>query len=183
MNNSVSIKQERLLPAGKKDDKGHWTWETKVSVAEALVDFGNIRQIAEQSGVGYDTLLSWKKSDWWDNLLSEVRKNRAAETSAKFNRLVGISLEKVQDRIENGDYVLNNKTGQIVRKPASLKDINSVLSTAVDKAIKLEQEANKETVSNISMKEMLTNLATEFAKLNRKQENKQAMDIPFVEQN
>ena len=180
MSNSVSS-NIRLLPAGKKDDKGHWTWETKVAVAEAIVDFGNIRQIAEQSGVGFDTIMSWKKSDWWDNLLSEIRKNRANETSAKLNRIVGISLEKVQDRLENGDYVLNNKTGQIVRKPASLKDVNSVLATAVEKSIKLENEANKESVSNISMTEMLKNLAVEFAKLNRRQDNKQAIDVEFKE--
>ena len=77
-------------------------------------------------------------------------------------------------------YVLNNKTGEVVRKPVSLKDANQVAKDILGQQISM-QRAEHEVKIETDTKDLLNNLAKEFAKLNRKIKQNSAEDIQFVE--
>lgn len=171
----------KITKVGKKDASGEWTWETKVDVLTAISTVGNLREVSRLTKVPLNTIMVWRKQPWYDQLNAEIKQSEREETGSKLQRIVRKAIEKVEDRLENGDWVLNNKTGQVVRKPVGMRDASNVLKDVLDKQIKLETLQIQEKVVVQSVPDLLKTLAAEFAKFNRKQNNKDAIDIPFVE--
>lgn len=157
-----------------------WTWDTKVQVATGIVVHGNARLVSKETGVPFDTINNWRKTDWWQQLMNEVRKTKREELSGKMNTAVDKALEIVQDRLEYGDFVLNNKTGEIVRKPVALKDANKVLTEVINTQIRMEQE-EEVVMRQESTSEILKNLAAEFSKFNRQVAKQTVIDVNFKE--
>ena len=165
----------------KKDAEGNWTWESKVEVASLLIIHGNVRAVSRMTSVPHDTILSWRRSDWWDNLTAEIKRDMDIELQGKLSTVVEKALHKVQDRLENGDYILNNKTGEIMRKEVSMKDAAKVLTDVLNTKVKLEKQTEVQPVSKQSVPDLLKTLATEFAKFNKQQQKQTAETIEFVE--
>ncbi len=178
---STTIKDLAIVPKGKKDASGDWTQETRVNAALALTTLGNLREVERLTGVPMATLNLWRKQPWWEQLMAEHKQDERNETSSKLQNIVIKAIDIVEDRLKNGDYILNNKTGQIIRKQVGVKDASNVLKDILDKKIKLETLQMEERVVAQSVPEILKTLATEFAKFNKKQSKELAVDIPFVE--
>lgn len=168
-----------VKPGVKNGDD--WTWETKVAVATALIDLGNRRLVAELSTVPYDTIRDWQKTDWWVTLQQEIKASRRAELNNKVTSIAEKALIALEDRLVNGDYILNNKTGEIVRKPVGAKEANSIAQNLLTQKIKMEEQEQTAVAIQESVPEMLKMIANEFAKINRKIDKSQATDISFVE--
>jgi hypothetical protein len=173
----------RVGKVGKKDTDGNWSWETKIAVATHMQVLGNKRKACELVGVPLETVNTWVDKEWWENLNEEIRIQRRTEFSGKLGQIVEKALGKVEDRLENGDFVLNNKTGEILRKPVTLKDAARVATDLMTKQIKLEELNQTSKIATISVQEQLKNLALEFAKFNKNIKKNNATDIPFVESN
>lgn len=157
-----------------------WSWDTKVQVATGITIHGNARLVSKETGVPFDTINSWRKTEWWPQLMSEIKKAKREELSGKMSVAVDKALDIVQDRLEYGDFVLNNKTGEIIRKPVNLKDANKVLTEVINTQIKMEQE--EEVVQRQeSTSEILKNLAAEFSKFNRQVAKQTVIDVNFTE--
>lgn len=165
---------------GRRDAEGNWTYDTKLTACELILNTQNHRLTAELTEVPLETIRDWKKQEWWPQLVEEVQKMRRAELNTRLSKIVDSALTKIEDRLEHGDFVLNNKTGEIIRKPVSLKDANAVAKDILGQQIsmnRVESEVKVET----DAKELLKNLANEFAKLNRKLKANNASDIAFIE--
>lgn len=172
---------EDLNPAevGKKHD-GRWTWETKVYAVEVFLETKNLREVVRRVGCSMETLRIWQNSDWWDKTANEINAAKKAGVTTKLGFIIDKAMDKVIDRLENGEEVLNNKTGQLVRKPVSMKDANAVLKDAIDRQIKIEKEFTEATIQQ-SVPEILKNIALEFAKFNSKNKQNNATNIEFKE--
>ena len=180
-NEQLALRDLKLTKVGKKDATGQWTWETKVDVITSISILGNIREVAKQTKVPFETILQWRKQPWYEQLAAEIKQTRREETGSKLDRIVQRAIEKVEDRLENGDFVLNNKTGQIVRKPVGLKDASTVLKDVLDKQIKLETLQIEEKTIQQSVPDILKTLAAEFAKFNKNQAKQHAQTIDYTE--
>lgn len=172
---------DNLNPAevGKKHD-GRWTWETKVYAVEVFLETRNLREVVKRIGCSIETLQNWKNSEWWDRTANEIIAAKKAGTTTKLGFIIDKAMDKVIDKLENGEEVLNNKTGQLVRKPVSLRDVNNVLKDAIDRQLKIEKET-QDAVIQQSVPEILKNIALEFAKFNSKVKQNNATDIEFNE--
>lgn len=164
-----------------KDEAGFYTWEKKIEVATKYMALGNMRLVGELCKVDYRTLMNWKKEKWWTELLNEIKKTRQTETSTKLSKIVDKSLEVIADRLEHGDFILNNKTGNIDRKPVSLRDANSVAKDLLGTQIKMEELTSKIETRQESVQEQLKLLATEFAKWSKGLSKQNAQTINFKE--
>lgn len=154
--------------------------EQKYDILEKIEIFGNLREVSRQTDVPYNTLLSWKKEDWYHQMMGDIRAAARAEMSSKMSRIVDKALAAVEDRIENGDQVLNNKTGKFISKPVVLRDVAKVASDLLGKQVKLEELNSKDARKDENIKDTLQQLAAEFAKFNRRNKT-DAVDIPFKE--
>jgi hypothetical protein len=156
-----------------------YTTEQKYDVLQKIELFGNLREVSRQTSVPYDTLLSWKKQGWYHAMMSDIRSATRSEMSSKMSRIVDKALASVEDRLEKGDYVLNNKTGKITRKPVVLRDVARVASDLLGKQIKLEEINSKEARTDENITDTLEALKQEFAKFNKNKA--EIIDIPFKE--
>ena len=156
-----------------------WSEETKQHVAILLLTSGNVREVSKISSVPYETIMDWKKSEEWDSIVAAAKQHRNEQIQRGLYTLTDLAMEKTRDRLENGEWVLNNKTGQMVRKPTSLKDTIRVLEASIDRAVKLD--GNVSSVQNQTTNDILKNLAAEFAKFATKKKPTDVVDVEFKE--
>ncbi len=176
-NLSPALVQElSVLPSN-----GRYTWEQKADAAQRWNQTGNMRLVSEMTGVPYDTLMDWKKSTWWSSILDELKIAKKAKQGSKIEELVGSSLELLKDRIENGDWILNNKTGEMVRKPISLRDMGNVVNALMTRQLQMEELAERMEHKKETVQETLSMLAKEFAKMSRLQQKKEAIDVEVID--
>ena len=95
----------------------------------------------------------------------------------KLTKIVDKSLDAVLDRVENGDFIYDQKSGQIKRRPAALRDIHRVATDTLSKRELLRHgvtERNEHT--QVAVVEQLKLLKDEFAKWNANR------TVPMVEE-
>lgn len=156
-------------------------WEKRMEVVGRFMLLGNLRVVSEQCGVSYNTLQDWKKSDWWPEVVQQIKRQKRSKTNDSITKIIEQSLDVMKDRLENGDYVLNNKTGEIVRKPVSIKDATTISSQLLQRQIQIEELEAASERSTDTVQETLTLLAREFQKWSKKVPVEVVSEIPRVE--
>lgn len=156
----------------KKVHKPNGTWapEKKIEVVTKWLALGNLRQVSEDTGVDYGLVRKWRTEPWWMEIEAEIKASRHTQVDNKLSRIVDKSLELLQDRLENGDFILNQKTGEVMRKPVALKDVNKVAVDMLTRQVAQEklQVTVKDTNQKQTIQDQLKMLADEFAKFNGK---------------
>lgn len=164
------------------DVRTQYSWSDKTKACQLYMLTGNMRVVADQLNINPDTLYSWRKSEWWPTMVAEIRATQRAKTGQRLTDIIQSSLEVVSDRLENGDIVLNNKTGELIRKPVSLKDAATVTNNLMTRQLQMEEIADKMENTSVSVNETLKLLATEFQKWSKRITRDKAQDIDFKEQ-
>jgi hypothetical protein len=173
----MSVENNTNVPAKTE----RYSWQEKANAATLYMVNGNMRLVSELTEIPYPTLVDWRKAEWWGTLIEELKSAKKAKMGAKMEQAVTTSLELIQDRLENGDFILNNKTGEIQRKPVALRDVAQVANSLLTRQLQIEEISNKLNHSENTMQDTLNMLAKEFQKFNRLQSNKQAETIEFKE--
>ena len=158
----------------------------KIEVVKTYLALGgNAALTASTMGVNVFTIHSWKKTKWWNDLVTQIQKQEKLELSVKTKKLIDKSLDLLVDRLENGDFIYDQKKGELIRKPLIAKDINKIANDmfvqkdVLDKATVMEQEV-------VGVEDKLLKLAEQFAKLANKVADKkpiesEIVDVEFVE--
>lgn len=180
----LSNKNISVIRAAKHVHKHGYRFpvEKKIEVVTKWLALGNMRLVAELTGVSYGLIRLWKLEPWWAELVNEIKASRNIQLDTKLSKLVDRSLDMISDRLENGDFVFNQKSGEVVRKEVSLRDVNVVTKDLLNHQINL-QKLEKDEVQvqdNKSIQDQLKMLATEFAKFN-KTNTGPVEDIKYVE--
>lgn len=150
-------------------DGKHHSPEVKYNVVTNYLATGNLKIAAASVGIPYETVRKWHQMDWWKEYEFDIANAKKTETSNKLSKIVDKSLALLEDRLDNGDYVVNQKTGEVCRRPVQIRDINQVMNNvllrqeAIDKQ-RREQPVKKEE----SIHDLLKTLAMEFSKFNGK---------------
>ena len=155
--------------SGKKQE-GWWPYEKRVEVISAYIALGNAALVESVTGVPSGTVRQWKSQDWWRELETQLRTEGNLELDAKLKKLVNKSVDAVMDRIENGEYIFNVRTGNVERVPARLRDVAKVASDAIDKSILLQKFTTK-VEEGPKLDDHLKKLADEFVAIVRETAN------------
>lgn len=170
----LSNKNLQLKRVTKIHQKGYkHTPEKRIEVVTKTLALGNMRLVSELTGVAYELIRAWKAQPWWADMEAEIRASRKAETNNKLDKLVNLALESVADRLENGDFRVNNKTGEVDRIPVAMKEANKVANDLLVRQRELDKDIKADTTNQVqlTMAEQLATLAQEFAKFNTKRLN------------
>ena len=155
--------------------------EIRLKVVEDWLELGNLKQAAHQNSVDYGTVKNWKTSDWWKEYEDEILAQRRISVQNKIGSIVDAGLGVVQDRLENGEFFVD-QDGSVKRRPVKLRDAATAVNGLMQRQSILEKQnagyADKRASKTIS--EQLTFLAEEFAKFNRRDKSK-AQTIEYVE--
>jgi transposase-like protein len=144
---------------------------------------GNLSLTARKLNIPYETLKTWKKSEWWKELENDIRLEERLTLSSKLRNLMDASLSVVEDRLNNGDWIYDQKAGELRRKPVSMKDAGKLAMDAANLRTKMDIQENH-TVAAEHIEDKLNKLAKAFSDLakGKKADITDAEDIPFVEE-
>jgi hypothetical protein len=139
------------------------------------------------TGVPCETISNWRKTSWWKEYMDELQNSEDIQMSAQLKKVVDKSLEVVADRLENGDFQYDPKTGKMIRVPVKMRDTHKVLNEAIDKRMLLQKRPTRITEHQQTVDDRLAHLANQFAAFvsgANKEESNNTIDVvdgEFVE--
>ena len=117
-----------------------WSDAKRVEVVTTYLVLGKAPMVEAVTGVPAKTIRDWRMQPWWKELEDEIRCEETAELDSKLSKIVDRSLSTVMDRIENGDYILDSRTGVVRRIPVKLRDVHKVSTELIDKRLLLRKD-------------------------------------------
>ncbi len=147
-------KGRRVWVKGKKERVGdglHWPEKKKIECLTTYIATGTLELTSAMTNVPVQTLRLWKRSEWWKEATKELQYEDNINISSKLSKVLEKSLVAVEDRLENGEYMYDPRTGSIKRIPAKLRDIYKVTSDIVEKKqalLKLQVQEDKQPSKN-----------------------------------
>lgn len=145
-------------------DYTHFSDSQKIEAVTTYLALGNLVTTSAVLKIKECTLRLWKSKDWWKEIEQELRLQDDLILSNRLQRLINKSFDNVADRLEHGDFIYDQKTGQLVRKPVAMKDAHKV---GVDLIDKREFLINKlpTSVGAEAIEDKLLKLAEKFAQI------------------
>lgn len=161
-----------------------WSDKQKLETVQTYLMLGNAAMTARVLKIPEDTVYRWRKSAWWKEIEGELRVQDELQLSARLQKVVAKSMDAVEERLENGDYVYNQKTGEMRRKPVSMRDAHKVSMDLIDKR-HLINNRNAPTASEEQMNDKLAKMMIQFANFAKGQLDKNntidVQDVTIVE--
>lgn len=160
--------------------RGIYPEKTKIEVVTLYAVTGNIPKVSSLTKVPVDTISKWRKQQWFQELLVEIREENNEKIDAKFTEIIEKALELVYDRMINGDFAVHPKTGELIRKPVSMRDLTIVSAINVDKRQLLRGLPTSRTES-VNNGDKLAKLAETFIQLANTKRKEKAIEIEVIE--
>ncbi len=136
----VTIKRRKIDRAIGRVAKGQqYSPKQRLEAVTAYLMIGKVSLVAASLGISEEVIHKWKTSDWWKDMEADIRSQSNVQVSGKLRAVINKSLEVIEDRLEQGDYQFNPKTGNFIRKPIGAKVAGDIMSKALDKQILIDK--------------------------------------------
>lgn len=180
--------KNRAIDAGSNF---RWSDKQKLEAVQSYLALGNLALTSRILGIPEVTLRVWKAQEWWKDVVEDLQRQEKIQLSNRMKKLVEASQNIVAQRLETGDPILNQKTGEIIYKPVSMKDAHKVSVDLIDRATILEKATRDDTPTVEGDDNKLEKLAEKFAEMaTRSIQNKmdktrtvEVEDAVYVDQN
>lgn len=180
-----TVAKRQLARRAIKDEGKWWSDGQKLEAVKTFLVTGNVAMTARILKIPEDTLRRWVKTVWWTEIVADLRTQDELQLSTRFKKIVEKTLEVVEDRLEHGDFVYDQKTGAMRRKPVAMRDAHKVgLDLDAKRDLILGRQAP--AASNEQIDAKLSKLAQSFADIvnGRKAINtSDAIDVEVKESN
>src|SRR5689334_8475257 len=114
LSDKASMKARKKPPRSiEATNNKSWGDKQKIEAAQSYMLLGNMALTARITGIPEITLRVWKRTEWWKNLMQELKEQENLEMSNRLRKIVDASLSAVEDRVVNGDWVFDQKTGEM----------------------------------------------------------------------
>ena len=146
--------------------------DTIIQAARLYLVYGNYNRVAEELEVNRTTVRNWANKDWWPILVDEVKYLKNIELDSKYTHAIEKSLSELMDRLENGDVVVDTKTGKRHNKPISARDAALISGIMYDKRALLRGDPTQIKENNFNLNERMEQLQNTFNAIARKSEER-----------
>lgn len=150
------------VPLGRPVGSKNWSEKKKIQVVTTYLALGNAPLTEGVTGVPRQTIRMWKMQPWWKEIESDIRNEENLGLDIKLSKIVDKALDVVVDRLENGDFQLDSKSGKVSRVPVKMRDATSATNTLLDKRALLRNQPTK-IVAQQAFDDRLLKLAEQFA--------------------
>lgn len=180
---SKQLKKSKRIRSITAPTNKQWSDSQKMEAIQSYLLLGNLALTSRILGIPEITLRVWKTSQWWKDTVAEIKSQEKVELSSKMKKLVGASLAVVEDRLINGDYQFDQKTGEVIRKPVNMKDAHKVAmdmqerQDLIDKSLSGEESKGDEGVQSrlLKLAEQFAEMATK--KIEQKVDEHRTIDV------
>ncbi len=177
LSDGEKFKDTRITKRGVNDTNARYSDAQKVEAAKLYMVIGSNTQVCAALGISVNTFNVWKQQKWWKELIEDLRHESSIQLSARLRKIAEKSFDLVEDRLQNGDFIYDQKTGELVRKPMLGKDVARIATDFVDKAIKLDSKPREEESAMVGR---LEDLAKRFEELAGKKQPIVVTDVVFA---
>lgn len=159
----------------------HWSDSQKLEAVQTYLILGSLKLTSGALKIPFDTLKVWKASQWWKDMLEELRVQEDLQLSNRLKKIITRSYDVLEDRLENGDFVFDQKTGVMRRKPVSMKDATQVAMHLSEARTELvDRHLGGQSVTEDKIEKTLANLAEQFAKIATQVQQKPSLEVTDV---
>ena len=184
---SKQLKKSKRIRSITAPTNKQWSDSQKMEAIQSYLLLGNLALTSRILGIPEITLRVWKTSQWWKDTVAEIKSQEKVELSSKMKKLVGASLAVVEDRLINGDFQFDQKTGEVIRKPVNMKDAHKVAmdmqerQDLIDKSLSGEESKGDEGVQSrlLKLAEQFAEMATK--KIEQKVDEHRTFDAEDIE--
>lgn len=147
--------------------KGHrnqpwYSEEMRIKAACVYAVTGSAAETGRILGIKSTTIRQWKMQPWWPQVIERIRSEKDDEIDVKMTAIIDETVAQINDRLKDGDYIYDVRTGELKRKPMGGKEIAVVTSIMIDKRNLIRQRRAVRT-EETAVLDRLKNLAKEFA--------------------
>ena len=164
ISDAPDMNRRRLSRRAESAEGKWWSDSQKLETVKTFLMTGNIAMTARILKIPDDTVRRWVKTTWWKEIVDELRSQDELVLSARLQKIVNKSLDVVEDRLDKGDFVYDQKTGEMRRKPMSGRDAHKVMMDSHTKRDLVLNRAQPQ-VSDEQVADKLLKLAERFAEL------------------
>lgn len=159
-----------------------WSDAQKIEAVQSYLLLGNLALTSRILNIPEVTLRFWKTTEWWKDVVDDLKLQETMQMSARLKKIVDASLGAVEDRLLNGDLMYDHKSGEMIRKPVNLRDAHKVSVDLMDKKAMLDKAVvpqQEETTDD----NKLEKLAEKFAAFVNKKLDKEpeVIDVQDIE--
>jgi len=138
--------------------------EDRIKAATVYAVCGSAAETGRITGIPAEVIRQWKTKEWWPQIIDRIRQEKDDELDVKFTQIVDKTVDQLNDRLEKGDYVYDNHSGELIRQPIKGKDLGVLTSIYVDKR-ELLRRKEKVSMDQASMKDRLDRIADDVRRL------------------
>lgn len=145
--------------------KGGRPWyneEMRIKAACVYAITGSAAKTGEILNIKPGTVRQWKMQPWWQQVIDRIRSEKDDELDVKFTGIIDKTVEQINERLENGDYIYDLKNQELIRKPMGGKEMAVVTSIFMDKRALLREKKQQHSEQSEVM-DRLKKLAEEFS--------------------
>ena len=169
-------------PKPKRKNKSLKKWHSDAKKLETVKCFlitGSHRQTAAAMNLPEPTLRTWRNTDWWKECVEEIKTEGTMTLTSRLKKVAHSALDIPEDRLQNGDFFFNNKSGEVERRGVSMRDAHRVATDLLKHTDQIERRPSGQVATEESVDAKLDHLANKFAEI-AKQNNKPTVQVTDV---
>jgi len=155
----IPVKKDRSTVA---ETNLRWSEKQRMEAVNSYLLLGNLALTGRILNIPEVTLRVWKAQPWGKDAVTEIKASDKVQLSARIKKLVDGALTVVEDRLINGDFQFDQKSGEVIRKPVNMKDAHKVAIDMADKHEQIERSERPEQTEE-HVEDKLLKLAEKFA--------------------
>lgn len=178
--------KKRYMPTPKRRKEGEilrrrYSDSQKLEAVTTFLMLGSLLMVSTVLKININTLKLWRKSEWWKEVEQDLRIQEDLQLSKRLQNIVNKSLSVVEDRLESGDFVYDQKTGEMRRRPVAMRDAHKVMLDLSDKReVLIDRHVSNESVTQDKIESTLKTLAEEFARISKQVTSKPPVEVTDV---
>lgn len=141
---------------------GHWAESRKQDALKAFLSMGSAMKVSRELNIPHRTIELWRKQDWWKDGIKEARETNQDQLDIKLSDAIDKALDGINDRLVNGETVIDPRTGKERKVPTKLRDLTAAFNSVMDKRQILRKQPTR-IVEQVTTAAHLDNLAKQFA--------------------
>ena len=147
-------------PNGKD---GWYPEEVRIEAVALYAALGNCAEVSRMLQVKPTTIRQWKTTEWWEQMMRRVHMEQDEALDSKFTKIVDTCMDEINDRLKDGEYVYNTKTGATVRVKPKMRDVAMVAVSNLEKRQLLRGQPTSRS-EKVDVNDSLQRLANEFSR-------------------
>ena len=114
-------------------------------------------------------------------MVTEIQSGAGQQSDNKMSKVIDKALDLIMERMEQGDYQYDQKTGRLVKVPLKARDLERVASGLFDKRQLIRKQPTNIKAADLGQAERLLQLAQKFTEMSGGQKQPERLVDEYIE--